>query len=116
MRLNSPLISDAGVTGFEPCSDAESASAGSLNDYIPHSNKEGSLLADNDTPNGESKNSQFLHFLKSTIVTSSQKVYKSGIAMRKKQVALHALRFGNEYRTYWGRSVIGANAVCKNML
>lgn len=81
VHLYSPLFSDAGVTVIEPCSDAESLSASSLNDYIPCSNKEGSLLADIWHTHGE--NSQFLHFLKCTIVTSSQKVYKSWIPIRK---------------------------------
>lgn len=115
MRLNSPLISDAGVTDIEPCSDAESSSAGSLNDYIPCSNKEGSLLAD--IRHTQWRKQKFS-------VSTLSKMHNCDIfpesvqimdCHEKNHVALHALRFGNEYSTYWGRSVICVNVVCKNM-
>lgn len=79
VHLNSPLINDAGVIGIEPCSDAESSSAGSLNDYIPCSNKEGSFLADiwHTQRRKLKKLSVSTLFPTCTIVTSSQNMGKS---------------------------------------
>lgn len=115
MGLNSPLICDAGVNGIEPCSDAESSSASSLNDYIPCSNKEGSLLADIRHTQWRKQKFSISTLFKMhncDIFPESVQIMDSH---KKNHVALHALRFGNEYSTYWERSVTCVNAVCKKI-
>lgn len=69
------------------------------------------FLQISDTPNGESrkilsfynvsKNAQLWHF---------PRKWESG--HEKNNFALHAIGFGNECCTYWGRFVIYVNAIC----